>query len=275
MLDLLWRTVFRWRLRPRRVVADGIYGTVENVAAVEKPGIRAYLALYEADGSPKFFPKAAFIYDAERDLYVCSRGETLRYWSTWKAQRARRYKAKAKACNACPLKPGCTSNKEGRTVFRRFDESYLDRVKSYRKALRKRKVWVEPLFAEAKDRHGMRRFRLRGLDKVNAEALLIAAGQILKRLVALRPLMGAPSADRSTTLRLHRQPKTSPFAGVLQQPGPFSDTCISEKRTLQCKRLFGGTFRYPFFDGVCNCDVEGMDRCTLVRKDDRRLQERW
>jgi hypothetical protein len=31
------------------------------------------------------------------------------------------------------------------------------------KALRKRQVWVEPLFAEAKDWHGARRFRLRGL----------------------------------------------------------------------------------------------------------------
>ena len=192
MLDPLWGTAFRWRLRPRRVVADGIYGTVENVAAVEKAGIRAYLALHEAGGTPKLFPKAAFIYDAEGDLYVCSQGETLRYWSTWKAQRARRYKAKAKTCDACALRPKCTTNKDGRTILRHFDEEYLDRVRGYRhthpyqKALRKRRVWVEPLFAEAKDRHGMRRFGLRGLEKVNAEALLIAAGQNLKRLSPLR-----------------------------------------------------------------------------------------
>src|SRR4051795_4914307 len=51
-------------------------------------------------------------------------------------------------------------------------------------AMRKRKVWVEPLFAEAKDWHGLRRFRLRGLEKVNGEALLIAAGQNLKRLLS-------------------------------------------------------------------------------------------
>ncbi len=69
------------------------------------------------------------------------------------------------------------------------DERYVDRVKSYRgtfpyeKALRKRRVWVEPLFGEAKDWHGMRRFRLRRLEKVNAEALLVAAGQNLKRLL--------------------------------------------------------------------------------------------
>jgi hypothetical protein len=54
----------------------------------------------------------------------------------------------------------------------------------YAKAMRKRKVWVEPLFAEAKDWHGLRRFRLRGLAKVNIEALLIAAGQNVKRLLS-------------------------------------------------------------------------------------------
>ena len=43
---------------------------------------------------------------------------------------------------------------------------------------------MEPLFAEAKAWHGLRRFRLRGLEKVNSEALLIAVGQHLKRLLS-------------------------------------------------------------------------------------------
>src|SRR5215208_1099917 len=50
--------------------------------------------------------------------------------------------------------------------------------------MRKRQVWVEPLFAEAKLWHGLRRFRRRGLEKVNMEGLLIAAGQNLKRFLA-------------------------------------------------------------------------------------------
>lgn len=234
MLDLLWRTTFRWKLRPRRVVADGIYGTVENVAAVEKAGIRAYLALHEAGGSPKFFPKAAFVYDAERDLYVCPRGETLRYLSTWKAQRARRYKAKAKTCDACALRPECTTNKEGRTILRHFDEGYLDRVRGYRgthpyqKALRKRKVWVEPLFAEAKDRHGMRRFRLRGLEKVNAEALLIAAGQNLKRLVAFE---GRPPRRKVQAAAL-RPPTGDTSVGLPTSPRP------RRRRNMLVSRFF-------------------------------------
>ena len=71
-----------------------------------------------------------------------------------------------------------------------MEETYLDRVRSYHvtepyaKAMRKRQVCVEPLFAEAKEWHGLRRSRLRGLEKVNSQALLMAAGQNLKRLLS-------------------------------------------------------------------------------------------
>ena len=41
-----------------------------------------------------------------------------------------------------------------------------------------------PLFAEAKQWHGLGRFRLRGLANVNVEGLLVAAGQNLKRFLA-------------------------------------------------------------------------------------------
>ena len=42
-------------------------------------------------------------------------------------------------------------------------------------------MWVEPLFGEAKQWHGLRQFRLRGLENVNMEGLLVVAGQNLKR----------------------------------------------------------------------------------------------
>jgi hypothetical protein len=100
------------------------------------------------------------------------------------------YQAPAAACNVCLLKTQCTTSAKGRQVKRSFDEAYLERVRGYHgteayaKAMRKRQVWVEPLFAEAKDWHGLRRFRLRGLERVNGEALLIATGQNLKRLLS-------------------------------------------------------------------------------------------
>src|SRR5262249_48249135 len=100
------------------------------------------------------------------------------------------YQAPAAACTTCMLRERCTTSRRGRRISRSLDEAYLDRVRGYHltepyaKAMRKRRVWVEPLFAEAKDWHGLRRCRLRGLENVNGEALLIAAGQNLKRLLS-------------------------------------------------------------------------------------------
>jgi len=203
MLDLLWKSAFRWKLRPRQVTGDTAYGTTENIAALERAGIRAYVPLTGAGKARPYFSKEQFAYDPEGDLYRCPAGKALLPRTNNAARRLTVYKAKAGTCEACELKPKCTDNKTGRQVLRYFGEAYVDRVRSYRgtfpyeKALRKRRVWVEPLFAEAKDRHGLRRFRLRRLEKVNAEALLVAAGQNVKRLLAFgcrRPRRQAEAA---------------------------------------------------------------------------------
>lgn len=195
MLDLLWRVCFRWKLHPRQVTGDTTYGTTENIVAVENAGVRAYVPLPDFDHRTQLFGKDRFTYEAERDLYHCPGGHELRLRKHKHTERVRLYQAPAAAGNVCALKAQCTTSAKGRQLKRRFDEAYLDRVRGYHatepyaKAMRKRRVWVEPLFAEAKDWHGLRRFRLRGLEKVekvNGQALLIAAGQNLKRLLSWR-----------------------------------------------------------------------------------------
>jgi len=136
------------------------------------------------------FGRNAFVYDAEKDLYTCPQGETLRRQGHDHKEGSVRYRAKPSSCNACSLKSGCTKSTKGRWLSRSLEEEYLDRVRGYRetepyrKALRKRAVWVESLFGEAKEWHGLRRFRLRRLEKVNVEALMVASGQNVKRLLA-------------------------------------------------------------------------------------------
>lgn len=192
MLDLLWRVQFRWKLRPHQATGDTTYGTLENIKSLEDAHIRAYVPLPDWSKRTPFFGPELFTYDAEHDQYVCPNGARLRLKSHRYSYHDKRYRAKAAICNACPLKPRCTKSPHGRQITRHFDEQYLDRVRAYhqteayQKAMRKRKVWVEPLFAEAKDWHGLRRFRLRRLWRVNCEALVIAAGQNLKRLLSKR-----------------------------------------------------------------------------------------
>ena len=195
MLDLLWRSCFRWRIWPHHVTGDGKYGTAENVAAVEQANVRAFVWLHQSGGRPNIFGREDFTYDPKEDVYVCPAGKLLRPLGKTKGEEEEcegvtTYRAKASSCKTCQLRARCTSNKLGRTLRRGPFEGYLDRVRNYagthpyQKALRKRRVWIEPLFAEAKDWHGMKRFRLRRLEKVNIEALLIASGQNVKRLLA-------------------------------------------------------------------------------------------
>jgi transposase len=190
MLDQLRRVLFRWGVRPEQAVADTTYGTLENIRALEDLGIRAYVPLPDFDHRTPFFGRDRFAYDADRDEYRCPAGHPLRRRTAKHADETVVYRADAATCNACPLKARCTASDDGRQVRRSFHEAYLDRVRAYhataayRKAMRKRKVWPEPLFAEAKQWHGLRQFRLRGLKQVNMEGLLIAAGQNLKRFLA-------------------------------------------------------------------------------------------
>jgi hypothetical protein len=220
MLDLLWRTAFRWRLWPRQVTGDTRYGTAENVGAIESANIRSYVALHESGGKGKaFFGKAEFVYDPKRDLYLCPAGKELH--RTGKSGKGIKYRADTSACRDCPLKERCTPGEGVRNVNHYPNEEYVDRVRAYRgtepyeKALRKRAVWVEPLFGEAKEWHGMARFRLRTLKKVNIEALMVAAGQNVKRLVAWRR-RGPRSVAQAAALRLsenrHASADSAPLA---------------------------------------------------------------
>ncbi len=218
MLDLLWRTAFRWRLHPHHVTGDAKYGTRENIAALESAGIRAYVALPNFDfRDTGFFGPGHFRYNPNLDVYICPDGKMLGRRARNNSARGTMYRAKAEVCNACVLKKRCTNSNNGRTVYRHRDEDYYDRVRAYRgtfpyeKALRKRQVWVEPLFGEAKEWHQMRRLRLRRLERVSAEALLITSGQNIKRLVEFggrRPKSPAQVAalrpPDTTHQRIHR-----------------------------------------------------------------------
>ena len=176
-----------------------------------------------------FFSKNDFVYDAESDTYTCPQGETLRRQGRDYKERSARYAARPYACNACPLRARCTkSKKKGRWIRRSFDEEYLQKVRSYgdteayRKALRKRQVWVEPLFAEA---------------------LLIAAGQNIKRLltyayrgprreaqvIALRHPTSKPYEFCSVRKHLKRCAWRPPR--VFQHPEVFSETPLLDENT--------------------------------------------
>jgi hypothetical protein len=117
--------------------------------------------------------------------------------------RAHIYRAKKSACDACPVQTQCRRGKYGRSVKRLIYQVYIDRVEdylqtaAYENAMCKRQVWIEPKFGEIKQWHQGRRFRLRGLWKVNTEGLIKAAGQNIKQLLKakIRKMRPNPPAN--------------------------------------------------------------------------------
>jgi hypothetical protein len=215
-----WRARFRWQLPLRQVTGDAKYGTALNIAGVEREGIRAYMALHRSGGKPNLFGREDFTYDSKEDVYICPAGELLRpVGKKANEQQAGKdviYRAKGSSCKACPLREKCTTKKkQGRSLRRGPLEEYVDLARAYQgsepyeKALRKRRVWVEPLFGEAKQWHRLISFRLRMLEKVNIEGLMVASGQNIKRLLAARG----------------RGPRDLAQAAALPLPKPIHLTC--------------------------------------------------
>jgi transposase len=204
MLDLARWVRFRWQIHPRIAVGDAKFGTIPNIVGLERDGIQAYLAMPDFKKRFGLYPQERFQYDAERDGYRCPQGHFLALSSYDRHTDAFMYRTLRHICNACPVKAECTTSVYGRIVRRSIFQTYLDRVQAYHqtpayhKAMRKRSVWIEPLFGEAKQWHQLVQFRLRRLTKVNIQALLVAAGQNIKRLLQpkqdsrpLRPVQAA------------------------------------------------------------------------------------
>jgi transposase len=131
MLDLLWRTSFRWKLHPKQVTGDTAYGTTENIAAVEQAGIRAYMPLTGAGKARPYFSKEEFVYDPKLNIYQCPAGEILTPKTFRTARNQILYKTETGTCESCSIRAQRTDNKTGRQVLPHLEERYVDRVKSY------------------------------------------------------------------------------------------------------------------------------------------------
>ena len=206
-----------------------------------------------------YYGPAQFTYDAVLDLYRCPQGQSLRPFRREQKAEKVEYRADPALCNACPVKAQCTSSDHGRQLHRSFYADYLERVKgyhqtfAYQKAMNKRKVWVEPLFGEAKEWHGMRRFRLRRLWRVNCEALVTASGQNLKRLLQKRGWGRRPfPTEVVVAAPPHREPEESLRYTVLKRYRPG----IAVASLVACEAL--STFFEPqtrLFSSISNDSV--------------------
>jgi len=136
------------------------------------------------DGS---FRRADFVFDRERNIYVCPGGALLTSTGNIDQGHIVYYRANKNDCSICSLKSKCTTA-VARKVTRDVDEDVRDRARAlantdaFAQSRRERKK-VEMRFAHMKRILRLDRLRLRGLSGARHEVLLTATAQNLRRLV--------------------------------------------------------------------------------------------
>jgi transposase len=174
---------------PSSIAADATYGNGEFLQWLLDRGITPYMRTRDSalrKNNPGYGPER-FTYLPESNSYRCPAGEQLNYVGLNVRNRAHAYIGSAKRCGACFQKAQCTS---GRYKYLAIHVHELARQRArelantpeFANAQRQRKK-VEALFAELKNRIGLRRLRLRRLRFVREQFFLAAAAQNIKRLV--------------------------------------------------------------------------------------------
>jgi transposase len=175
-------------------VADAGYHSGSNLAMCEQR--RQAVAMPESQDKRLQNPyhKDKFQHDVRTDTYLCPGGQTLHYVETRSItkKKVRVYGGLGTVCRHCVAFGWCTkSYYRGRelligpydTVLRKHREWM--KTDEARKAYRQRKTLVEPSFGIVKEQMGMRRFLLRGLAEVRAEAKMLALAFNLRTLCRL------------------------------------------------------------------------------------------
>lgn len=174
--------------KPRAVAVDAGYKTPYISKILMDEGIRPVMP-YTRPQTPKgYFRKSEFVYDDYYDCYLCPQGEVLTYRTTTR-EGYRQYSSDPDICQTCPVRERCTQSRDSRKqIHRHIWQDYLDEVEHLRHTeenrviYARRKETIERVFADMKEKHGLRWTNLRGKAKNTMQAMLAFAAMNLKKL---------------------------------------------------------------------------------------------
>lgn len=187
----LERQVARFGLEPVAVGVDAGYFTAAVCHLTQERGIALVPGYRRPHKGQNDFQKKHFRYDEKRDVYVCP-AEALLVYSTTDRNGYRHYRSDPAVCQRCEQRQRCTQNsKAQKTITRHVWEASKEEANRLRltkwgkKIYARRKETVERSFADAKQHHGHRYARFRGLSKVQMQCLLAATAQNMKKMALL------------------------------------------------------------------------------------------
>jgi transposase len=190
-LDRLDRMRQRFGFDVGAVGLDAGYFTPAICKGLNERDIYGVIGYRRPNHREGYFYKRDYVYERQQDVYVCPNGQLL-FYRTTNRQGYREYASSPTQCAHCPMKGRCTQSANGvKVVIRHVWEDHKEAVDAHRltemgkRLYKRRKETVERSFADAKELHGHRYARFRGVAKVRAQALLAGACQNMKKMARL------------------------------------------------------------------------------------------
>ncbi len=155
-------------------------------------GIAGVIGYRRPSGKKGLMKKRKFKYNTENDVHICPNNEELRYRTTNRSG-FREYASNPKKCINCPFLDKCTNSKNNlKIVSRHVWEDYRETIEYYRlmfygkEIYKRRKKTIERSFANAKQLHGYRYAKYRGLERVKEQSYMTAIVQNIKKMVKFK-----------------------------------------------------------------------------------------
>lgn len=170
------------------VTMDAAYKTPWISKKVLDDGRIPILPYTRRKGKKDRFRPWDYTYDEATDTFQCPAGKTLRHTTTAKDGK-RTYRSMPEHCKGCLCRERCGANEKGQKILQtHIWQEYLDLVEQLRRTesgkeiYAQRKQTIERVFADAKEKHGMRYTHHRGLARVTAWVRLKFVAMNLKKL---------------------------------------------------------------------------------------------
>lgn len=188
--------------KPQHICADAGYADVQDLKEIDQDInviVPSHQQAQEDNGRcpVKPFNKEQFVYDDQRDEYICPEGKRLKFvGSSSEEPDKKRYQAKGSECRVCPhfgdpSLDKCTQSPKGRRITRLIDEKFKEQIEANyllpenQEIYKLRKEKVEHPFGHMKRNLGAGQFMLRGRSKVNAEVSLLATCFNIARMMTI------------------------------------------------------------------------------------------
>lgn len=192
---------------PGSITADAGYGSEENYEYLEEENIEHFVKYntFHKEKSKKWQKDATRVqnwyYVEERDEYLCGYGRYLSFVYEKKQKSDNGYESlirvyECEGCTDCPYRDKCVKSNKPDADRKIYVNRRLNKLKEIAKTnlesgrglemRSKRPIEVESTFGDIKGNFGVRRFLLRGLEKVKIEWGLYSIAHNMRKMTVLQ-----------------------------------------------------------------------------------------